>query len=89
MTKRTPLTALFAATLCSPAFADGDAAAGKETFEANCERCHYSDDYTHEAESVVAAMIKAIRSGETRHRPALADLTDEEIANLAAFLANQ
>ncbi len=77
------------ALICSPALADGHADAGKETFEADCERCHFSDDYAHEAESVIVAMIKAIRSGETRHRPALKDLTDDEIASLAAFLANQ
>ncbi len=84
---------LFAVTVialaCSAAFAEGDADAGKEQFESTCERCHYSDDFAHEAKSVIVAMIKAIRSGETRHRPAMPDLTDEEIANLAAFLADQ
>ncbi|MDJ0907056.1 MAG: hypothetical protein QNI96_13640 [Woeseiaceae bacterium] len=83
------LAAASIALACSPALADGHADAGKEVFEESCERCHYSDDYAHEAESVVVAMIKAIRSGETRHRPPLKDLTDEEIASLAAFLANQ
>lgn len=89
MNTRKLLAVASIALVCSPAFAGGDTDAGKQTFEADCERCHYADDYAHEAESVVKAMIKAIRSGETRHRPPLRDLTDEEIANLAAFLANQ
>ena len=83
------LTVASIALACSPAFAGGDADAGKEVFEADCQRCHYEDDYAHEAESVVVAMIQAIRSGETRHRPPLKDITDEEIANLAAFFASQ
>lgn len=77
------------ALVCAPAFADGDADAGKELFEEECARCHYEDDFIEEAESVVVAMIKAIISGETRHRSSLKGFTDEEVANLAAFFESQ
>ena len=87
MMKTTKLLAVASIALVgSPALADGHADAGKEKFEADCERCHYTDDFVEDAESVLVAMMKSIRSGETRHRPALKDLTDEEIASLAAYL---
>lgn len=89
MKKLRLLTVTTIALACSPVFADGDADAGQKQFEEECERCHYSDDFAEEAKSVIAAMIKAIISGETRHRSSLSGFTDEEIANLAEFLASQ
>ena len=83
------LTFASIALACSPVLAGGDADAGQELFEAECARCHYEDDFVEEADSVVVAMIEAIISGETRHRSSLKGLTDEEVANLAAFFASQ
>ena len=83
------LTVTSIALACAPVFAEGDADAGKATYEDDCANCHYEDDFADEAESDLATMLAAIRSGETRHRPPLKDLTDEEIANLAAFFASQ
>lgn len=89
MNKLRLMTVTTFALACSPAFAEGDADAGQKQFEEECERCHYSDDFAEEAKSVIVAMIKAIVSGETRHRSPLTGFTDEEIANLAEFLASQ
>ncbi len=71
------------------AIADGDAEAGQVKFEEACARCHYEDDYAEEPESVIEATIQAIVDGEIKHRGNFADLTDDDIANLAAFLASQ
>ena len=76
------------AAVSIPAFANGDAEAGKEQFEDQCERCHYEDDYAEEPEAVIQAKIQAIVDGETRHRGDFSDLTEEEVANLAAYFAS-
>lgn len=89
MIKEKLLVAVSLAFVCSPAFAEGDAAAGKEKFEEACERCHFEDDYAEDAESVIEAMILAIINGETDHRASLDGFTAEDAANLAAFFAEQ
>ncbi len=71
------------------AVADGDAEAGKVKFEEDCSRCHYEDDYAEEPEAVIKATIRAIVDGEIKHRGNFADLSDDDIANLAAFLSSQ
>lgn len=89
MTRERLLVPISIVFVCTPAFAHGDSAAGKEAFEEACERCHFEDDYADEAESVIKAMILAIMNGETKHRSSLSDLTEEDAANLAAYLAEQ
>lgn len=87
---------LFAA---SPAFA-GDAAAGKAK-SVVCAACHGADgtsvnpmwpNLKGQKEQYLIKQIKAFRDG-TRNDPAMAPmvaaLTDEDIANLAAFYASQ
>ena len=89
MTRNKLLLAASIALVGSPAIADDDVAAGQAKFEDACEQCHYSDDFIEDAESVIEAMILAIISGETKHRGDFSELTKEEAANLAAFLAEQ
>ncbi len=89
MTRNKLLAALSLALVCTPAFAEGDAAAGKETFEEVCESCHFEDDFADEADSVIDDILMAILNGEIRHRGGFKDLTEEDVANLAAFLAEQ
>lgn len=89
MNARRLLIATSIALVCTPALAEGDAEAGKATFEETCEQCHYADDYAEEAESVIKAMILAIMNGEVRHRASLSVLTEEDAANLAAFFAGK
>ena len=83
------LTAAAIAFVCAPAFADGDAAAGKTKFEAACEECHYADDFSGQAESDLAGAISAASKGEIKHPDDLSALSSEDIANLAAFFASQ
>ena len=67
----------------------GDAKAGEATFEENCANCHYADDYADEADSVLEAMLLAILNGEIRHRGGFSGLTEEDVANLAAYMEQQ
>ena len=89
MTRVKSFVALSLVFICSSAFAGGDAAAGKETFEEACESCHFEDDFVDEADSVLDDILMAILSGEIRHRGGFSGLTEKDIANLAAFLAEQ
>ncbi len=83
------LIGLVAASFSTLTLAQGDAKAGKETFEASCSSCHYEDDFNDEADSVLEPLLKAILNKEIRHRSGFQGLTEEDVANLAAYLATQ
>ncbi len=90
MKARSLLFAASIALISAPAFAGGDADAGKAKYEEEkCDRCHFEDDFVEDAESVIAAMLLAVKGGEVKHRSDLSGLSDEDIANLAAFFASQ
>lgn len=89
MTKLKLLAAVSLACICSPAIAHGDAEAGEATFEENCANCHFEDDFADEADSVLKAMILAVINGEIEHRGDFSDLSEQDAANLAAFLEQQ
>ncbi len=89
MFTRNLVTAVALVCLSPLALAEGDAKAGEETFEAKCANCHYTDDYADEADSVLEATLLAILSGEIRHRGGFRGLTEEDVANLAAYLEQQ
>ena len=89
MNARRLIIATSMALVCTPALAEGDAEAGKSTFEETCEQCHYADDFDDEAKSVLEAMLLAIMNGEIRHRGGFSGLSEEDLANLAAFLSGQ
>jgi cytochrome c553 len=90
-----------AATLCMPAWADGDVEAGIE--KANtCMGCHgipgYSNAYpTYKVPKIggqppayIAAALKAYRSGERPHgtmHAQAASMSDQDIADIAAYIA--
>ena len=86
--KRILVAASFA-MIASPALADGDSESGKATFEENCANCHYEDDFVDEADSVLKATLLAILNGEIRHRGGFRGLTEQDVADLAAFLEQQ
>ncbi len=70
---------------CSQALA-GDDAAGKAKAE-NCAACHNAMvSLKGRGAETIAAQMKVIRSGEKTHPPGLADLNDEDIAAIAAYL---
>ena len=89
MTIRKLLTAISIACVCAPAFADGDADAGKTKFDAACQQCHYADDFSGQAEADLAGTISAASKGEIQHPTDISDLSSDDSANLAAFLASQ
>ena len=63
-----------------------DAAAGKATFEKVCAECHEAGDFDGEDAQEVATSIKGIVGGTVKHKKAL-KLTDQEISDVAAFMA--
>ena len=63
-----------------------DAAAGKATFTNICAECHEAGDFDGEDPKEVAATIKSIVAGTTKHKEKLT-LTDQQISDVAAFMA--
>jgi mono/diheme cytochrome c family protein len=76
-------------TFFSQAALAGDTDAGKAKYLADCESCHFEDDFSGEAVADIAAMIENIVSGEVEHKGELAGLTPQEISDLAAYFASQ
>ncbi len=84
------LAFIFGAFYCSAlATAQGDIAEGERVFVDVCENCHYKDDFADEADSVLEPILLAILNKEIRHRGGFRGLTEDDVANLAAFLAEQ
>lgn len=69
--------------------AEGDAKVGEEIFLEDCERCHYEDDFATQDAVTTAEQLRAIKAGDADHRPDLAGLSLQEIADLAAFFAGE
>ncbi len=67
------------------AWAGGDAEAGKAVYnDQGCADCHYEDDFA----GIPADEIKTMLKEATDHDPDLSGLSDEEVANLAAYFAS-
>ena len=58
MKTRMLLGALPLVFIGSQALAEGDVAAGKAKYDAECEECHYDDDFSGETAADVAAWIQ-------------------------------
>jgi cytochrome c553 len=66
--------------------AAGDAAAGESKAE-GCAGCHNAVvSLNGSGADAIVGQMKAIRSGDKDHPPGLADLSDEDIADIAAYL---
>jgi len=82
------LTAFFL-TYCSSVVADeatGDASAGATKAE-TCAGCHSTPvSLKGRGSEAIADQINAIRAGEQSHPPGLAALSEEDIADIAAYL---
>lgn len=82
--------AVIASTLAMAAWgsaAHADAAAGKATFTKVCAECHEVGDFDGEDAKEVAATIKSIVAGTTKHKEPL-KLTDAQVADVAAYMAS-
>lgn len=66
--------------------AAGDAATGESKAE-GCAACHNAIvSLNGRGADAIADQMKAIRSGDRNHPPGLADLSDEDIADIAVYL---
>jgi cytochrome c553 len=64
-----------------------DAAAGKAKVDAVCHECHETADFEGTSEADLAKQIAAVAKGEHKH-PKKLTLTDDDIANIAAYWAS-
>ena len=105
MTKRilSGLLAGGLAALSMAAAAEGDAAAGRKTAE-TCLGCHAVDGYFNvyptyhvpkmggQSAAYIESSLKAYRDGSRKHETMnanAANLSDQDIANIAAYFASQ
>lgn len=58
----------------------------KATFNDVCSECHETADFEGEDAAELTATIKKISAGQMKHKKAI-KLTDQEAADMAAFLA--
>ena len=72
---------------CIPSYAD-DSAAGQQTFQTSCAGCHKNMKlYAGKSDAELQSTIKGIIAGTTKH-PKKLTLSDDEIANVAAYIAS-
>lgn len=66
-----------------------DAGAGKEK-AAPCTPCHNADNLplTGKEAGALETAMKAIRDGDIAHPPALTNMSDEDLADIAAYLSS-
>jgi mono/diheme cytochrome c family protein len=89
MTGRTTLAVTAALVLAGAAgqASAADAAAGKAKVDAVCAECHEAADWQGTSEADLAKMIGGVAKGTTKHAKKL-DLTDADVANVAAYWAS-
>lgn len=73
-----PLVAFSGAALA------GDAAAGKAKAE-TCMDCHAGEDFEGMTLDEIIEANKAVLAGEQKHPPGLEEITEADIADIAAF----
>jgi cytochrome c553 len=76
--------ALYVPVAAAEVIGDADAGAAKAD---GCKSCHNSVvNLNGRGADTIAAQTKAIRSGAKQHPPGIADLSEDEIADIAAYL---
>jgi len=65
----------------------GDAAAGAKKISA-CTDCHAAADFAGQSAADIAGAIKNVASGGVDGHPDVGQVSDQDIADLAAFLAS-
>jgi cytochrome c553 len=63
-----------------------DTDAGKAKVQAICSKCHETGDWKGQSAAQIQAKIQNVVAGKTKH-PKKLDLTDADIANVAAYWA--
>lgn len=64
----------------------GDADTGKVTAQP-CLECHYADDFVGESEDDIQSLIQGTVAEDSEHEGDNASLSEDEIADIAAFFA--
>lgn len=62
-----------------------DAGAGKTVAQAKCAACHEPADWEGETAASLQSLIKDVVTGRVKHSKTKVELSDAEIANVAAY----
>ena len=62
-----------------------DVEAGKTKVAQLCSECHRPADWSGETEAALQSLIKDIVSGKVRHSKRALNLSDQDIADIAAY----
>ncbi len=92
MTRRSTLFVTAALVLAGPAGVTdvraADVAAGKAKVDEVCSECHEAADWKGTSEADLAKLIDGVAKGTTKHEKKKLQLTDADIANVAAYWAS-
>jgi len=90
MMKRSSLLMTVALALAGEAgLADAaDVAAGKAKVDAICAECHEAADWQGSGEAELAKLIDGVAKGTSKHPKKKLELTDADVANIAAYWAS-
>ena len=78
------IASLISLPLMPSAYA-ADAAAGKTVATAKCAACHEPADWKGETPSSLQSLIRDVVSGKVKHSKTPVQLSDTEIADVAAY----
>ena len=65
-----------------------DVAAGKAKVDAICAECHEAADWQGTSEAELAKLIDGVAKGTSKHPKKKVELTDADVANIAAYWAS-
>lgn len=71
--------------LFAPGAWAADVATGKAIAQAKCAACHQPADWSGETAASLQSLIGDVVSGKVKHHKAKVELTDTDIANVAAY----
>lgn len=74
-----------AGMLLTPQVWAADAGAGKLVAQAKCASCHAPADWKGETDAGLQSLIRDVVSGKVRHNKAKVELSEADIANIAAY----
>lgn len=61
---------------------------GRTIFENTCSECHYEDDFAGRSQAEILTEITQLATGERKHKIDLSKLSENEMADIAAFFAS-
>lgn len=78
------IASLLSVLLCASAWS-ADAGAGKAIAQAKCAACHEPADWQGETAASLQSLIRDVVSGKVKHSKTKVELSEAEIANVAAY----